>query len=51
MLVVIVVIIGTLLYTFGGTFIMPPSKKRGYIVLLMSVGMSVCRSVGRSVGR
>ena len=28
-----------------------PSKKRGYIVLLMSVGLSAWRSVGRSVGR
>ena len=31
------------------TFLCPPSKKRGHIVLLMSVGLSVCLSVGRSV--
>ena len=30
-------------------FLCPPSKKRGYIVLLMSVGLSVGRSVCRSV--
>ena len=28
-------------------FLCPPSKKRGYIILLMSVGLSVCRYVGR----
>ena len=31
-------------------FYAPPSKKRGYIVLLMSVGRSVGQSVGRPDG-
>jgi hypothetical protein len=33
---------------FQFQFLCPPSKKRGYIALLMSVGRSVGRSVGPS---
>ena len=33
---------------FYHNFLCPPSKKRGYIALLMSVGLSVCQSVGPS---
>ena len=36
---------------YGQEFLCPPSKKEGHIALHMLVGMSVCRSVGMSVGR